>query len=78
VDATVIGGVTVYENGRFTLVDRDAILAEIAGLLGKPRTAQETDMVGLSREMQAFVRRFYDGYFDPAPFDPFYRRSSKI
>jgi 5-methylthioadenosine/S-adenosylhomocysteine deaminase len=77
VDATVIGGVTVYENGRFTLVDRDAILAEIAGLLGKPRTEQETAMVGLSREMQAFVRRFYDGYFDPAPFEPFYRRSSK-
>jgi cytosine/adenosine deaminase-related metal-dependent hydrolase len=77
VDATVIGGVTVYENGRFTLVDRDAILAEIAGLLGKPRTPQEIAMVGLSREMQAFVRRFYDGYFDPAPFEPFYRRSSK-
>jgi cytosine/adenosine deaminase-related metal-dependent hydrolase len=78
VDATVIGGVTVYENGRFTQVDRDAILAEIAGLLGKPRTAQETEMVGLSREMQGFVRRFYDGYFDPAPFEPFYKPSSKI
>jgi cytosine/adenosine deaminase-related metal-dependent hydrolase len=77
VDATVIGGVTVYENGHFTGVDRDAVLAEIAGLLGKPRTPQETDMVGLSREMQGFVRRFYDGYFDPAPFEPFYKRSSR-
>ena len=77
VDATVIGGVTVYENGRFTQVDRELILAEIADLLGRPRTEQEQVMVGLSQEMQAFVRRFYDGYFDPAPFAPFYKTSSK-
>jgi cytosine/adenosine deaminase-related metal-dependent hydrolase len=78
VDATVIAGVTVYEDGRFTRVDRDAILAEIAGILGAPRTAQEQALVPFSQEMQSFVKRFYDGYFDPAPFSPYYKTASKI
>jgi cytosine/adenosine deaminase-related metal-dependent hydrolase len=77
VDATVIGGVTVYENGRFTQVDRDLILAEIAGILGAPRTAQEQAMVPFSQEMQVFVKQFYDGYFDSSPFSPFYKPSSR-
>jgi 5-methylthioadenosine/S-adenosylhomocysteine deaminase len=78
VDATVIGGVTVYENGRFTRIDRDAILAEIAGILGKPRSAEEQDLIVLSQGMQGFVRQFYAGYFDPVPFKPFYRQSSRV
>ena len=78
VDATVIGGVTVYEGGRFTQIDRDAILAEIAGILGQPRTAEEQELITLSQGMQGFVRQFYDGYFDSSPFQPFYRQSSKV
>jgi cytosine/adenosine deaminase-related metal-dependent hydrolase len=78
VDATVIGGVTVYEGGRFTQIDREAILAEIAAILGQPRTAEERDLIALSQEMQVFVRQFYDGYFDAAPFKPFYRQSSRV
>jgi 5-methylthioadenosine/S-adenosylhomocysteine deaminase len=78
VDATVIGGVTVYEGGRFTQIDRDATLAEIAGILGQPRSAEEQDLIALSQGMQGFVRQFYAGYFDYAPFEPFYRQSSKV
>ena len=78
VDATVIGGVTVYENGRFTQIDRDAILAEIAGILGQPRTVEEQDLIGLSQGMQTFVRQFYAGYVDTASFTPFYRQSSRV
>jgi len=78
VDATVIAGVTVYENGQFKLIDRDAILREIAERFAQPRSAHEAEMVGFSEEMQNFVRRYYDGYFDPAPYQPFYNTSSKV
>jgi cytosine/adenosine deaminase-related metal-dependent hydrolase len=78
VDATVIGGVTVYENGRFTLVDRDAILREIAEFYARPRTAAQTEMIGVAREMRAFVAAYYDKYFDPAGHVPFYRQSSRV
>jgi cytosine/adenosine deaminase-related metal-dependent hydrolase len=70
VDATVIAGVTVYEDGVFTLIDRDATLREIAAIFARPRSAGEAEMVGFSREMQNFVRNFYDGYFDGAPGRP--------
>ncbi len=77
VDATVIAGVTVYQDGRFTLVDRDAILREIAAVFARPRSEREAEMVGFSQEMQGFVKAYYDQYFDPAPFQPFYKNSSK-
>jgi len=78
VDATVINGVTVYENGRFTQVDREAILQEIAAVFAKPRTGAETEMIEVSRQMQAFVKDYYDKYFDGALHQPFYGQSSKI
>jgi 5-methylthioadenosine/S-adenosylhomocysteine deaminase len=77
VEATVIGGVTVYEKGRFTRIDRDLILGEIAGILSAPRTPQEEAMIPFAEEMQVFVKRFYDGYIDPSSFTPFDRRSSR-
>jgi cytosine/adenosine deaminase-related metal-dependent hydrolase len=78
VDATVIAGLTVYENGQFKLIDRDAILREIAEIFARPRNAREAEMVGFAKEMQRFVRDYYDGYFDPAPYQPFYKTSSKV
>jgi cytosine/adenosine deaminase-related metal-dependent hydrolase len=78
VDATVIGGVTVYENGRFTLVDRDAILREIAEFYARPRTAEQTEMIAVAREMKKFVTAYYEKYFDPAAHVPFYGQSSRV
>jgi hypothetical protein len=69
---------TVYENGQFKLIDRDAILREIAEIFARPRNAREAEMVGFAKEMQRFVRDYYDGYFDPAPYQPFYKTSSKV
>src|SRR2546428_12361784 len=38
VDTVYIGGDPVYAGGRFTHVDRDAVLAELADQLARPRT----------------------------------------
>jgi 5-methylthioadenosine/S-adenosylhomocysteine deaminase len=78
VDATVIGGVTVYQDGKFTLVDRQAILKEIADVLAKPRTSEERARIGVAREMQKFVKSYYADYYDEAHHVPYYKPSSKV
>jgi len=78
VAATVIGGVTVYENGVFTQIDRDQIMEEIAAVLAKPRTPAEEASIDTARRMQGFVTNFYEGYFDAARHTPFYKQSSRL
>lgn len=78
VDATVINGITVYQDGKFTLVDREAILKEIASLLGEPRNAAELDAIGFSDEMQVFVKSFYENNFGDVHNVPLYRHSSPV
>jgi len=77
VDATVIGGVTVYEDGVFKTIDRGQVLDEIASRLGRPRTDAERESIALSREMQIFVKNFYRDYFDHGDATPFYKQSSR-
>jgi len=78
VHATVIGGVTVYEDGVFRMVDRDLILREIAEVFARPRTAKDNEMIEVSRQMQTFVKAYYERYFDDAQHAPFYRQSSRV
>ena len=75
VDATVIGGVTVYENGRFQLLDKDQVLNEIAAILAQPRTREAQAMIGVAQQMQEYVKTFYHHYVDPGSYVPFYRQS---
>ncbi len=75
VDAVYIDGELVYADGRFTRVDREAVLAEIAGLLGKPRTPEEVARRELGRAVFPHVKAFYDGYISERP-TPFYAQSS--
>ncbi|MGE4482228.1 amidohydrolase family protein [Acidocella sp.] len=77
VDATIINGQTVYEQGRFVNIDRDKVLAEIEEMLSRPRTDAERGLITLSEGMQDYVRRFYDGYFTAPENSQYYRLSSK-
>lgn len=77
VRATVIAGVTVYQDGRFTQLNRDQVLGEIAGILAQPRTAEEQGMIEVARRMQSFVEGYYERYFDAGQHAPFYRQSSR-
>jgi cytosine/adenosine deaminase-related metal-dependent hydrolase len=77
VDATIINGVTVYEDGKFNQIDRDQILGEISSRLARPRTASEQETIALSAEMQTFVKSFYANYYDKTDHTPFYKQSSR-
>jgi 5-methylthioadenosine/S-adenosylhomocysteine deaminase len=81
VDAVMIGGEVVYREGRFTRVDRDATLEEIARTLSKPRNEQELARRELGRAVFPHVKAFYDGYLQGecnTPRAPFYAPSSSI
>lgn len=78
VDAVYIDGELVYAEGRFLKVDRDAVLAEIAAILGKPRSPEEIKRRELGRAVFPHVRAFYQGYLPEAPPQPFYAASSSV
>ncbi len=59
-----VGGEAVYRHGRFTGVDRDAILAEIALRLARPLTAAEEERRRLSARLEGPIRDFYRDYYD--------------
>ena len=62
VETVVIGGETVYHNGVFSRVDRDAVLGEIAAALGDGDTPAEAIQRRLASDLLAPVRDFYRGW----------------
>jgi cytosine/adenosine deaminase-related metal-dependent hydrolase len=73
----MIAGETVYKDGRFARLDRDAVLAEIAARMKAPLTPAELDRVTLAKSVFPYVKKFYDGYLDGIGMDPHYRLSGR-
>lgn len=62
---------------RFTRIDKQAVLAEIAARFAHPLTQAEKERRELARNVFPHVRKFYDGYLDGIGDDPFYRPSGR-
>jgi len=77
VDTVMVAGEVVLRSGRFTRVDRDAAMEELAARLRAPLSAEEEGRRALARAVFPHVRRFYDGWLDDLPRDPFYAPSSR-
>lgn len=77
VKSVMIGGEIVYRDGRFTRIDREAILAEIAAKLSRPLTEQEEARIELSRAVFPHVKAFYDGWLQDGGGEPFYRPNAR-
>ncbi len=77
VDAVYVGGDLVYADGRFTHVDRDEVLRDIAERLAKPRTPEELRLRAMGHAVTPYVKAFYDGYLRQADRRPFYDHSSR-
>lgn len=69
-------GEVLYDNGRFTRLDRDAALKALHQDLAKALSDDEVERRKLATELLPHVRRFYSRYIDPARHEPFYRQSS--
>ncbi|MCC7271689.1 MAG: amidohydrolase family protein [Alphaproteobacteria bacterium] len=78
VETVVVAGEPILRDGKFTRVDKAAVLEELATALRRPRTEEETRRQELSRRVFPHVKAFYEGYVpDEAP-DPFYRTSGRF
>ena len=59
VETVIIGGETVYHQGRFMRVDRQAVQGEIARALGRPDSEAEASLRHLASDLMEPVRDFY-------------------
>ncbi len=78
VRTVLVGGEVIYDNGRFTRIDRDAALQQLSDLLQRDLTDAEEERRQLAKQVLPHVKAFYDGYFDPAAHQPHYRQSSRV
>ena len=70
-------GEVIYQDGRFTRVDRDAALRQLSELLQRDLTAEEQERRRLAKAILPHVKAFYDGYWNAASHQPFYSQSSR-
>jgi cytosine/adenosine deaminase-related metal-dependent hydrolase len=71
-------GEVIYENGRFTRVDKDAALKALHDDLSRALTDDEVERRQLSKALLPHVREFYARYIDPGRHQPFYKQSSRV
>jgi 5-methylthioadenosine/S-adenosylhomocysteine deaminase len=77
VQGVMIGGEMVYADGRFTRLDREAVLNEIAAMLKRPLSEAEIQRKELSRAVFPHVHAFYDGWLDGENGEPHTRYNSR-
>jgi cytosine/adenosine deaminase-related metal-dependent hydrolase len=74
----MVEGKVIYEDGRFVRIDRDAILAQIADALSKPRDEEEMNRLQLREDVFPAVKAFYENYLQTTVERvPFYQASSR-
>ncbi|HUN45014.1 MAG TPA: amidohydrolase family protein, partial [Stellaceae bacterium] len=77
VKSVMVAGEVVYQDGRFTKLDRDDALQQLSDLLKKPLNAEEEERRRLSKAVLPHVKAFYEGYMDMEAHQPYYRPSSR-
>ncbi len=77
VDTVLVAGEPILRDGRFTRINKEEILAELAASLGAPLRPDEERRRDLAEAVLPHVRRFYEGYLEGEVRDPFYRPSSR-
>lgn len=75
---TMCDGEVLYQDGRFTKVDKDGALKALHDDLQKALSDDEVERRNLSKALLPHVRKFYASYIDPARHEPFYRPSSRV
>ena len=71
-------GAAIYADGRFSRIDRDEALKALHDELSRALSEDEIERRHLSKALLPHVRRFYEGYIDLEPYQPFYRSSSRV
>jgi 5-methylthioadenosine/S-adenosylhomocysteine deaminase len=77
VDTVMVEGEVILKDGKFTKIDKEAALAELAASLNVPRTREEERRRELSKQIFPHVKSFYDGWLDQCDCHSFYCQSSR-
>ncbi|MDA0997833.1 MAG: amidohydrolase family protein, partial [Proteobacteria bacterium] len=77
VDTVLVAGEAILKDGRFTRVDETAVLHELTERLAGPRTADEDRRRRMARRALPYVEKFYAGWLDGEPFEPYEPRNSR-
>jgi hypothetical protein len=78
VKAVIVGGELVYQDGRFTRVDRDGALRQLSDMLRRPLSSEEIERRRLAKSVLPHVRAFYEAYHDANAHLPYYRQNSRV
>jgi cytosine/adenosine deaminase-related metal-dependent hydrolase len=78
IDTVVVAGEPIYRDGRFTKIDKDAVVQELAESLQKPLTSGEAYRRKIAGDIYPHVEAFYQGYLSSDAHKPYYRRNSSV
>jgi hypothetical protein len=65
VDIVVVAGEVIYSGGKFTRVDRQSKLDELAAHMRRPTIDEEAKSREFALAVLPHVKNFYSGYLDP-------------
>jgi 5-methylthioadenosine/S-adenosylhomocysteine deaminase len=77
VKTVITAGEILYQDGKFTKVDRVAVLRQLSALLKRPLNADEIERRQLAKAVLPHVKAFYENYYNAESHVPYYRQSSK-
>src|SRR5499433_3149722 len=77
VRTVICDGEVIYQDGKFTKVDRDGALRALHEDLQRALSDDEVERRRLSQSLLPHVQAFYANYFDPDQHAPFYRQSAR-
>lgn len=70
--AVMCNGEVILQDGKFTRVDKEALLEELAASLRTPLTPAELRRRELAKEVFPYVKKVYDGWFKAQSYESFY------
>ena len=77
VDTVLIGGVPVLRGGRFTRIDEEAALRDLAQFMSRPADEDERQRRVMVRRLMPHVEAFYQDWLAEEPFEPYDVRNSR-
>jgi hypothetical protein len=75
---TMCDGEVIYQDGKFTKVDKTVALKALHDDLSKALSDDEVERRKLSVALLPHVRKFYADYIDTSKHQPLYRPSSMV
>ena len=78
IEIVMIGGEIILQDGKFSKIDKEAALAELADCLSLPQTTEEFERCELFNQLTPYVKKFYESWLNGSKDDPFYHQNGRL